>query len=395
MRRRIRSEGGFTLVEMLVAVGIMVTVTGAIFAVFAPTQGTFQAQAELSDLQQRLRVGVESVAKDLVMAGAGTYGGPAAGPLVNFFAPILPYRVGTAGADAPGTARSDAVTIVHVPATPAQTTIHDAMPSSSTEVTVNQQPGCPSGGDSCGFSDGMRVAIFDAAGFFDVFTVTSVASSVLHLRHRDGGGSWAYEAGAYIAQVSSDTYYFEATALQLRRFDGYQTDLPVVDNVVGLSFEYFGEPSAPALRRPLTDPQGPWTTYGPKPPAIDVDRGADSWPAGENCVFAVNGPNQVSRLASLGSPEAALVPLTQAMLTDGPWCPDPNALNRYDADLLRVRRVSVTLRVQTGAASLRGSASTASDALFRRGGTSLGGYRYVPDEEIRFDVTPRNLNFGR
>ena len=24
-----------------------------------------------------------------------------------------------------------------------------------------------------------------------------------------------------------------------------------------------------------------------------------------------------------------------------------------------------------------------------------GGERYVPDQEIKFDVTPRNLNFGR
>ncbi len=33
--------------------------------------------------------------------------------------------------------------------------------------------------------------------------------------------------------------------------------------------------------------------------------------------------------------------------------------------------------------------------LFLRGGTARGGERYIPDQEISFEVTPRNLNFGR
>ena len=63
---------------------------------------------------------------------------------------------------------------------------------------------------------------------------------------------------------------------------------------------------------------------------------------------------------------------------------------RYDADLLRVRRVRVKLRVQAPP-ELRGPAGT----LFRYGGTSSAGQHFVPDQEISFDVTPRNLNLGR
>ena len=44
-----------------------------------PAQGTFRVQPEVSDLQQRLRVGIDTLQKDLVMAGAGTYNGEAAG----------------------------------------------------------------------------------------------------------------------------------------------------------------------------------------------------------------------------------------------------------------------------------------------------------------------------
>jgi hypothetical protein len=50
----------------------------------------------------------------------------------------------------------------------------------------------------------------------------------------------------------------------------------------------------------------------------------------------------------------------------------------------------VTMRVQVALASLRGQGE-----LFVRGGTSTSAERYVPDQEIRFDVSPRNLNLGR
>jgi hypothetical protein len=93
----------------------------------------------------------------------------------------------------------------------------------------------------------------------------------------------------------------------------------------------------------------------------------------------------------------SLVPLTAANLTDGPWCPDPGNSNRYDADLLRIRKVRVTLRVQTGNRALRGSGSLAEggDALFKNAGTGVSLARTVPDRAIRFDVSPRNLNLGR
>jgi hypothetical protein len=63
---------------------------------------------------------------------------------------------------------------------------------------------------------------------------------------------------------------------------------------------------------------------------------------------------------------------------------------RYDADLLRIRRVRIKLRVQAPT-EFRGPAGT----LFRRAGTSSYGQHYVPDQEVAFDITPRNMNLGR
>ena len=164
-------------------------------------------------------------------------------------------------------------------------------------------------------------------------------------------------------------------------------DVPVIDHVVALSFEYSGDPLPPTLRKPLADPVGPWTTYGPKPAATAVPPFA----ARENCVFVDEGsPAPQPRLATLGSPES-LVALSSSLLTDGPWCPSDAAPDRWDADLLRVRTVAVVVRVQSAIAALRGPAN----ALFLHGGTSRGGHNWVPDLEARFQISPRNLNRGR
>jgi hypothetical protein len=110
---------------------------------------------------------------------------------------------------------------------------------------------------------------------------------------------------------TSHTYYVKPDAAgsgQLMRYDGKESDLPLADHVVGLEFQY------------------------------------------------------------LNADGALLAP---AALQDGPWFPDNVDANRFDMDLLTIRRVRVTLRVAPASAALR---------------------RLLPEREIRFDVAPRNLN---
>ena len=130
-------------------------------------------------------------------------------------------------------------------------------------------------------------------------------------------------------------------------------------------------------------------TYGPAPP--DSATQTTSYPAGENCTFRVEASSgaQVSRLPALGT-GTALVPLTAAQLVDGPWCPDESNANRWDADLLRIRRVAVTIRVEAAVAALRGPAGV----LFSHGGSSRAANRWLPDVELRFQVAPRNMNLA-
>jgi hypothetical protein len=311
-----------------------------------------------------------------------------------FFAPVLPFRQGRLQDDPPGTFRTDAITLMLVPATTAQSTIAQPMPAKSAELKVTEDPNCPpSKADQlCGFKEGMSVLIYDESGSYDLFTITEVQSQALHLQHNLDDMGKVYDAGAKIVQIQSHTYYLRTDVAtktyQLMHYDGADSDVPIVDNVVGLEFEYFGDPQPPVTNgKPLSNPVGPWTTYGPRPPLP---------PNGnlENCVFINDGsPIPAPRLPVLGpgGVTTTLVKLTKEQLIDGPWCPDANSPNRFDADLFRIRKIGVRIRLQTGNDSLRGPAS----ALFTYGGTSRGGNKYIPDQEVRFQVTPRNLNLGR
>jgi hypothetical protein len=185
--------------------------------------------------------------------------------------------------------------------------------------------------------------------------------------------SRGFAAGSNVTRVRAATYSLKPDstgAHQLVRAEAFGAAQPVLDHVVKLQFQYFGDTRPPLRPAP------------PEPPAI-----VEGWPAGESCTFALVEGRPEPRLPSLG-PGDELVELPPSALTDGPWCPDAGARTRFDADLLRIRRVRFTLRVQTALASLRGPAGV----LFTNGGAARAATRYVPDLEIQFDVTPRNLN---
>ena len=198
-----------------------------------------------------------------------------------------------------------------------------------------------------------------------------------------------YRRGANVVEANVHTYYVKTDAaaqvFQLMHADGsLNPDVPVVDHVVGLTFEYYGDPRPPGL----TASGEP--SYGPRPP--DSATTTSGYPPGENCVFQLDAATGVSvpRLVSLAG-GTGVVALTAAQLTDGPWCPDEAHGDRWDADLLRIRKVGITIRLAAALAALRGPAG----ALFSNAGSSRGVNRWAPDQEIRFQVSPRNLNLDR
>src|SRR5204863_6189199 len=136
----------------------------------------------------------------------------------------------------------------------------------SAELKVTPEAGCPNNTNLCGFTEGMQVLLYDDTGSYDTMTITQVQDQAAHLQHNQQGDlSKSYGVGTKVVQVQSHVYFLDGTTRQLMHYDGYQTVTPVLDEVVGLSFEYYGEAAPPAMKdgNGLSDPLRT-TTYGPK-----------------------------------------------------------------------------------------------------------------------------------
>jgi prepilin-type N-terminal cleavage/methylation domain-containing protein len=113
---------------------------------------------------------------------------------------------------------------------------------------------------------------------------------------RDDGVAGVYYRPDTIAVLGDETrtYYVKADTFELMQYDGGVSDLPMVEHVVGLGFEYFG--------------------------ADGTGRG--------------------------------LARIDPGRLVDGPWTEDASH-RRVDADVQRIRDVRVFIRLESTAPSLR------------------------------------------
>jgi prepilin-type N-terminal cleavage/methylation domain-containing protein len=192
-----RAARGFTFIELIVSMAIMLAVMSSMFGIVDSARTVFEIDLERSDMQQRARVSLDALFRDVVMAGAGAQ-----------LPALAPFRRGEMNADLPGSAFGDRLSVRYLPP--------DAAP-------------------------------------VDVVTIT------------------------YALRIDP------AGIPQLTRYDGRVSDLPVVDHVADLRFEYFGA-------------------------------------AGET------------------------IPLERFI--DGPWIPNAVAADRFDADLQAIRRVRATVRLR-------------------------------------------------
>ena len=353
-------DQGFSMIEVLVSVTLALIVSSSVLMMLLADTATSRTTPEVVDMQQRARSAQELIMRDVYQAGAGMYLGPAVGSLQQSFAAILPRRAGLSNADAYNVARADAITLLYVPSTMTQASLQAAL-TPGVNLRLQSWPNC--GTDPvCGLSNGASVLVFDRLEHFDAFTVTDVFTDSVRLRSWQATHApFSYPAGAMVAELQWHTYYFDSVARQLRHFDGYQTDTPVIDDVVGLNFEYVGDTVPPAVPRP--------------------------WLGAANCLFDASGAYRAG-LSTLAGDGGTLALLPLELFRDGPWCGDGE--NRFDADLLRIRKVKVTLRLQAGNEMMRGQS-----AEFAVAGRSRSAARSLPDYTLTFDVAPRNVGLSR
>ncbi len=184
----LRAHRGYVLVELLISTAIVGVLVGVLVQFAIAVQGAVTVQADVADLQQRLRVATEALRHDLLNAGAGPSNGArrappvseVEGPLIDVFAPILPSRTGSSRADPELSYHADRISITYVPDTRSQTVLLAGMAGPGAPLAIDAAaPGCPTDG-SCGFTRGDRVLVF-SAGAHDVFTVSGTSATAATL----------------------------------------------------------------------------------------------------------------------------------------------------------------------------------------------------------------------
>jgi prepilin-type N-terminal cleavage/methylation domain-containing protein len=356
-------DHGFTLLEMLVAMTLTSLVVAAALWMASTNVVITRAAPEAVDVQERARVAMALLEADVTAAGGGIAHGALSGSLSRLLPAIVPRRMGLSGAEASSIARADAMTLI-VPAEVGWTAETTTPTSGATPMaTVSAGPACPIGAPFCGIPAGAVVLLVDGTGRHALYAVTTVSGSSANLRALQTTTP-AFDVGAMVVPVESRTYYFDRVNRQLRRYDGYSSDTPVVDDVVDVRFEYLGDPSPP--RRP-------------KPP-----------PGQANCLYDADG-HVVAALPSLSPRGGSLAPLPLDMFTDGPWCGEGD--RQFDVDLMRIRSVRLRVRVQAALEQFRSAGPPGVD--FRVAGTGRAPGGLVSDLELTAEIAPRNLNLGR
>jgi hypothetical protein len=349
---------GFSVVELLVATAITLIVTALACALAVDAYSTWRTESARVDVHQRARVVADVLTRALAESGAGAHGGAARGPLARFVPAIVPRRIGRRGADPPNRFRPDAFTIIRVIGDKEHGAINGAAAAGTTTIDLSPiASSCRL--PACGFGEGDNVLLLDPGGFFDGFSVLAAAGQVVTVRHHGAGSEHEYAAGTPALAFESFSYYLDRGTHILRRYDGDASDVPVIDGVVDLAVEYYGDRQAPRQ---------------PRPPIGTA-----------NCIYDSDGAHRSTLLPVLSSTGADQALLTPERLTDGPWC--GTGANQFDADLLRTRRVRVTLRLQAGDPSVRGI----DPAQFRERGFATRSADLVPDVTVVLDVSPRNL----
>ncbi len=388
---RLTGRRGFSLPELLIATALALVLATGVLSVVSTGRAVSSAGAETIELEQRLRAVSEAVSTDLASAGAGPVTGVLGRPIGAIVACILPFTVGPGG-DPPGTSRADAITVLASAPHRAAVALATAFLPSAGVAQLAVSPGCPTGDPACGVRAGDVVLLVDGGGQADLYDVNSVAGSAVQLQSRGAASGREFQAGAWMVPVTVASYYLKAgtsaDGVQVISGNGGTSELPYVDHAASLEIRLLGDPQPPRLDSPGSPPGR--ATYGPTPPPLGVDNPRDEWPAGENCTFAMSDGRQQSRLAALEG-GLDLVFLPPSLLTDGPWCPDGAAPNRVDADLLRVREVQMTLRLEASSPAVRGG----DVRLFVHPGAARYPWRWVPDRQVTIDVVPRALHVGR
>jgi prepilin-type N-terminal cleavage/methylation domain-containing protein len=239
------SARGYSLLEMVITMAIVSVAAAGAFRLIDAAHRLSFVGGEAADMTARLRVAGATMQAELLRAGAN-----AANDVTGTFSRGLPAVTPWIPGDAIGRRRNDGITVVYVRQGAAQTTTAVTLTDVSGGFTVNTDPGCPEGQPACGLRAGDTVAVYDATGDAGFFSITSVTGAGGVMTAVDAPAGVVFPAGSSLVAVERRSYFLKPDAsgrpFQLAASSGAAPAIPVVDDVVALTFDYFDDAGAAA-----------------------------------------------------------------------------------------------------------------------------------------------------
>lgn len=238
-----KNQAGTSVVELLVASGIMLAASAAVLTLVNRSVALSPKWNDDADLHQRARVAAEGIIRVLSAAGARVPNGPG----VPLFPAIEPRRRSAF------TPSPSAVTVRYVPEGGAWSTIAADLLPGDRAVEIAAPPGCPADVIACGFEAADTVAVLDGVGGWHLLVVEGVTPPTLSIADRVPGRTATFRAGATMTELVETSLYFDRSSGVLRQEGPGDGDFPLVDRVADLRFEFLGAGAAPLALSALID----------------------------------------------------------------------------------------------------------------------------------------------
>lgn len=251
------SERGFSLIEVVIALGVMAFVLAGAMEVVVALPALAARWDTAAEARQRLRV-IDARGARLVRNAA-----PIAVPVGAAIArvpSVWPRRLGLTGAGAPGDVAAASVTFLSRVDAHRVLVLDEALGATGGSVAARAGPGCGTA-LACGVAEGDILLAVSSANAVGLYRVTQVGARLTLDALMPAA---AFGAGDVLVPVAMASLIFEAG--ELRLYDGYRSNNVIVDEIAAGSVSLEAGPAPrfePSERGgPFVDQDGAWRGTG-------------------------------------------------------------------------------------------------------------------------------------